>query len=364
MKIAISIGTRPEIIKMSPVIKELQRRKINFILIHTNQHYDKELDDVFFQELNLPKPDYELHPDSLEDHSHQIGNIMIRIEDVFRKEKPDLLLVQGDTNSVLASALIASKLNIKIGHVEAGLRSYDQTMPEEVNRRLTDHMSDFLFAVTSTQEEILLEEGISKEKVFVVGNTVVDALVNSNIENVDKEELLKKYNLKAKDFFVFTAHRASNVDAAEDLEELLRCLRILTNYKKVIWPIHPRTERSLNKFGLDIPAEVLVTKPLGYIEFLSLIEKSSMVVTDSGGLQEESCILKVPCITLRENTERPESVEIGSNIVVGRNVKKLQAAIEQFINSTPHWTSPFGDGMSAKRIVDLIEEKSNAKKAI
>ncbi|MDC1175104.1 UDP-N-acetylglucosamine 2-epimerase (non-hydrolyzing) [Bacteriovoracaceae bacterium] len=357
MKIALSIGTRPEIIKMSPVVKELQSRNINFILIHTNQHYDVELDKVFFEELELPRPDYELHPQSLKDHSHQIGNIMIKMEEVLKKERPDLLLVQGDTNSVLASSLVASKLNIPIGHIEAGLRSYDRSMPEEVNRILTDHMSELLFAVTDKQKEILIEEGIQTDKVFIVGNTVVDVIKNCFNEDEISKALIEKLHLKQKEFILFTAHRASNVDTEDSLNEIILCLEELVIHNKVVWPIHPRTLDHLKNFNLSIPKEVLVIKPIGHKDFLSLIKCSSLVVTDSGGIQEEACVLRTPCITLRENTERPETLDLVSNKIVGRDVNKLKEAVEYFKTGSLEWSSPFGDGKSAQKIIDIIQEK-------
>lgn len=349
LKVAILIGTRPEIIKMSPVIRECEDRKIPFILIHSKQHYSDDMDAIFFKELNLPAPHYDLEIGSTS-HSNMIGNILIKLEPILEKEKPDVILLQGDTNTVLAGALAGSKLQIKVGHIEAGLRSYDRTMPEEGNRVVTDHLSEYLFAVTDKQVQILNKENIHKNKIFEVGNTVVDALLK-NIEISQKSTILNTLNLTAKKYLLFTSHRASNVDKKETLVEIIDILKATS--ESVCWPIHRRTQKYLNEFNLLLPANVVTTTPLGYLDFLALEKNARMIITDSGGVQEEACILGVPCITIRENTERPETVEVGANILVGRSLEKFKKALEYNFTT---WKNPFGDGQTSKKILDIISQ--------
>jgi UDP-N-acetylglucosamine 2-epimerase (non-hydrolysing) len=351
MKIAILVGTRPEVIKMSPIIKECQQRHIDFVLIHSNQHYSYSMDKIFFEELNLPYPKYNLEVGS-GSHSNQTGNILIKLEPILEKEKPDLLLVQGDTNTVLAGAMVASKLHIKIGHIEAGLRSYDRTMPEESNRVMTDHLSSYLFAVTQTQQNILLGEGIKKSNIFVCGNTIVDSLFQ-NIEIATKKvEVLEKVGVKSKEYVLFTAHRASNVDTLDSLTKVIELLNSIP--VKIVWPMHLRTLKQIDDSELEIPSHVKVIEPVGYLDFLNLEYNAKLIVTDSGGVQEEACILKVPCITIRSNTERPETVDVGANILVGKDIVKFKAAYHEMINRIPEWKNPFGDGSTAKTILNII----------
>ena len=357
MKIGIIVGTRPEIIKMAPIIRECANRGLPFFIMHSNQHYSVEMDKIFFEELELQAPNYNLDVGSGE-HSNQTGNILIKMEPILMREKPDIVLVQGDTNTVLAGALAASKLNIKVGHVEAGLRSYDRTMPEETNRVLTDHMSDFLFAVGPNQYNILTKEGISKEKIHVVGNTVSDSLFQHlDISNARQNTVLQKLGIANKKYFLVTAHRASNVDIESHLIELLKLFdEIYKEFKlPLIWPIHPRTQAKITSFNLQVPSYLVLHPPVGYLDFIQLQQQALLILTDSGGIQEEACLLGVPCITLRDNTERPESVEVGANVLVGRNANKaLQAANKWLSNEIPAWDNPFGDGHVAERILDII----------
>ncbi|OGC38536.1 UDP-N-acetylglucosamine 2-epimerase [candidate division WWE3 bacterium RBG_19FT_COMBO_53_11] len=355
MKICISLGTRPEIIKMSSVIRECARRKLDYFILHTNQHYSKNLDEIFFKELDLPKPKYNLNIGS-GTHGEQTGRMLIEIEKVFLKEKPDVVLVQGDTNTVLASALAAAKLHIKVGHVEAGLRSYFREMPEEINRVLADHCSDFLFAPTKNAESILIGEGIPKEKVFVTGNTVVDA-VRQNLELAGKKSrILEKLGLDKSGYFLITTHRPENVDKKERLAGILEGLNLV--YKRfnlpVIYPIHPRTAKMVETFKLKIPAGTRVVEPVGYLDFLNLERNAKLVLTDSGGIQEEVCILRVPCVTLRGNTERPETLEVGGNILAGADPGKILKSAERMFTKNKKWKNPFGDGRAGERIVEYI----------
>lgn len=356
MKVCLIVGTRPEVIKMSQVIKELERTNTNFFIIHSNQHYSPEMDQVFFDELKLPKPKYNLNVGSGM-HSNQTGNILIKMEPILEKEKPDYVLVQGDTNTVLAGGLAAAKLGIKVGHIEAGLRSYDRTMPEETNRVVTDHLSNFLFAVTKKQKEILKRESIEESKINTVGNTIVDAVL-ANIKIAEKTStILQDNDLKEKKYVLLTAHRASNVDTSENLQGLLKAVSSIADLEKVLWPIHPRAKKKLEEFNLKLHPNISLINPVGYLDFLILQQKAKIVLTDSGGLQEESCILGTPCLILRENTERPETIEVGASALVGRDSKKLKENFEKFSNSRGlKWDNPFGDGTASERIIKILKE--------
>ncbi|WP_057830069.1 non-hydrolyzing UDP-N-acetylglucosamine 2-epimerase [Colwellia sp. TT2012] len=358
MKIGIIVGTRPEIIKMAPVIRECKKRGIAYFIIHSNQHYSEEMDSIFFKELELPAPDYNLGVGSGL-HSNQTGNILIKMEPILIQEKPDVVLVQGDTNTVLAGALAASKLGIKIGHIEAGLRSYDRTMPEETNRILTDHMSEYLFAVGPNQHAILAKEGIDGDKIFTVGNTVSDSLFQHLDISASTSTILADLAVTSGEYFLVTAHRAANVDILANLLELLALFdKLHTKYSQtIVWPIHPRTQAKLKEFSIELPAYLQLIPPIGYLDFIQLQKHAQLILTDSGGIQEEACLLGVPCITLRENTERPESIEVGANILVGRDADKALAAAEKWLAKDAAdftWGNPFGDGHVAETILDII----------
>ncbi len=360
MKIGIIVGTRPEIIKMAPVIRECQNRGISYFIIHSNQHYSEEMDAIFFKELDLPNPHYNLGVGSGL-HSNQTGNILIKMEPILIEENPDIVLVQGDTNTVLAGALAASKLDIKVGHIEAGLRSYDRTMPEETNRIMTDHISEYLFAVGPNQKAILAKEGISDSKIYTVGNTVSDSLFQHLKLSEDKSTILQELEVEAGKYFLVTAHRASNVDISSNLLELLDLFdQLHAKYSQtIVWPIHPRTQNKLKDFNIEIPRYLKLLPPIGYLDFIQLQKKAQLILTDSGGIQEEACLLGVPCITLRENTERPESIEVGANVLVGRNAKKALAAAEKWLSASAagesfNWDNPFGDGHVAETIIDIL----------
>ena len=340
---------------MSPIIRECQKRKLDFFVLHTNQHYSKNLDDIFFEELNLPKPKYNLGVGS-GTHVQQIGKMMSGIEEIFIKEKPDIVLVEGDTNTVLAGALVSVKMDIKIGHIEAGLRSYFNGMPEEINRVLTDHCSSVLFAPTAEAKGNLLKEGISKNKIIISGNTIVDA-VNYNFRlAVRRSSILKDIRIDEKKYFLLTLHRQENVDFKLRLENIIRGLELV--YKKfglpIVFPIHPRTRKRIDEFSIELPAWIRVIEPVGYLDFLNLEINARLIFTDSGGVQEESCILKVPCITLRDNTERPETLKIKSSILAGENPKKILNSSVKMMNKNIQWKNPFGDGKSAERIIKIL----------
>lgn len=351
MRIAIVLGTRPEIIKMSPVIRECERRGLDYFVLHTGQHYSYEMDKVFFDELELPQPRYNLDVGS-GSHAEQTGKIMTGVERVLIEEQPDVILVQGDTNTVIAGALAASKMHIKVGHVEAGLRSFDRNMPEEINRVVADHISDYLFAPTEIAKGNLLKEGLAADKISVTGNTIVDSVYqNFEISN-RKVNVLKEFGLQPKEYFLATAHRAENVDNRERLSEIITGLELIGGEYSlpVIFPIHPRTRKMVDKFGFELDG-VRAIDPIGFLEFLQLEANSRLVLTDSGGVQEETCILGVPCVTLRDNTERPETLEVGSNVLAGAKAGNILISAKQILHRGNCWKNPFGDGRAGKVII-------------
>jgi len=358
-KICIIIGTRPEVVKMSPVVRACEGREADWFMIHTGQHYSYNMDRVFFEQLELPDAKYNLDVGSGR-HGEQTGRMLTRIEDVLIKEEPDVVLVEGDTNTVLAGVLAASKLGIRVGHVEAGLRSYDRRMPEEINRVVADHISDYLFAPTVQSRDILLGEGVADEKIFVTGNTVVDA-VYQNLKIVNgRDETLESVcgtglDLEPDGYFLATAHRQENVDDATRFAGILRGFELVSKEFSlpVIYPIHPRARKMMEEFRLDAEGVTFI-EPLDYLAFLKLTADARLVLTDSGGVQEESCILKVPCVTLRDNTERPETTEVGANVLVGADPEKILEGVRMMIDRTREWENPFGDGNAGKRIVRII----------
>ncbi|MFC1630195.1 non-hydrolyzing UDP-N-acetylglucosamine 2-epimerase [Patescibacteria group bacterium] len=355
IKISIIVGTRPETIKMASIIKACQEKRLNFFISHTNQHYSNNLTKIFFDNLELPQPKHILNVGS-GTSGRETGKILLEAEKILKKEKPDIVLVEGDTNSVLAGALAASKLQIKVGHIEAGLRSYSREMPEEMNRILVDHCSDYLFVPTKNAKKILIGEGISKNNIFITGNTVVDAVYQNVKMAKEKSRILQKLNLKKKEYFLFTLHRPENVDRKERIREIFKGLKLIQkefNFP-IVFPIHPRTKKTLKKFNLKVPKEVKLIGPVGYLDFLSLEFHAGLVLTDSGGIQEETCILKVPCVTLRDNTERPETIIVGSNALAGTNSQKILTFSRKMIHKRRSWKNPFGDGKSGKRIIDII----------
>jgi UDP-N-acetylglucosamine 2-epimerase (non-hydrolysing) len=349
--IGIILGTRPEIIKMSPVIRECERRNIDYFVLHTGQHYTYEMDRLFFDELELPEPDYNLDVGS-GTHAGQTAKIMTGVEDVLMKESPEIVLVQGDTNTVVAGALAASKLHTRIGHIEAGLRSFNRWMPEEINRVLTDHMSDYLFAPTEKARENLLREGIDDKKICVTGNTVVDAIYQNLDISKKKGDVLKDLDLQPKEYFLATAHRQENVDNHARLKEIVRGLgQIQKEFSlPVVFPAHPRTQKRIQELGIEVGA-LKLTKPFGFLDFLQLESQAKLVLTDSGGIQEEACVLGVPCATMRYDTERPETLDVGSNILVGADSGRIIEGVRCASNWKNGWKNPYGDGIAGKMIV-------------
>ena len=368
MKIATILGTRPEIIKMAPIIAEIAKRGIDQIVLHTGQHYDKEMSDNFFRDLEIPSPDYNIHVGS-GTHGRQTGRMMEGIEEILMEEKPDIVLVQGDTNAVLAGALVCAKLHIAVGHVEAGLRSFDLTMPEEINRKVADICSAMYFIPTEQSAINLLAEGFSRKDLIITGNTVVDACFR-HLEIAEKrgfgEESLKNLDIDNMDnILTLTMHRAENVDVKDRVTNIIEALKELSDMN-IIFPIHPRTKHTLENFGLfDVLNNldhVHIVKPIGYLDFLLLTSKSTLILTDSGGLQEEAITLDVPALTLRYNTERPETVTAGGNILVGSNKDAILENANKILNDKEfaekmkNAENPYGLGDAAERTVDAIEK--------
>jgi len=314
------------------------------------------MDRVFFEQLELPEAKYNLDVGSGK-HGEQTGKILSGVEPVLQKERPDAVLVEGDTNTVLAGALAATKLHIDVGHVEAGLRSYDRRMPEEINRVLTDHCSDYLFAPTETARRILLGEGIPDTKIFVTGNTIVDAVFQNLEIAKDRNNALNDLHLEPKNYFLVTAHRQENVDVKERFKGIISGLELVSDEfgLPVIYPIHPRARKMMNHFGLKANGIEFI-EPVDYLSFLQLESKAKLVLTDSGGVQEETCILGVPCVTLRDNTERPETLEVGSNMLVGTEPEKIFEGVKLMLERENNWENPFGDGKAGKRIVEILGE--------
>jgi len=351
MSIAIILGTRPEIIKMSPIIRECEKRKHDFFILHTGQHYSYEMDRVFFEQLDLPEARYNLDIGSAA-HGQQTGRMLSEIENVLMQEIPDTVIVQGDTNTVLAGALAAAKLGIKVGHVEAGLRSYDRSMPEEINRTLADHCSDYLFAPTETSRNTLLGEGIHDEQIFVTGNTIVDAVWQNVKLAEQKASILDKLDIKSKQYLLATAHRQENVDDPVRFNGILKGLKRTAEEfdMPVIYPIHPRSKARMKSFGMQVNVIIRLIDPVDFLAFLKLENNASLVLTDSGGVQEETCILGVPCVTLRDNTERPETIEVGSNVLAGTEPEKILECARSMLGRSNSWKNPFGDGRAGEKI--------------
>jgi UDP-N-acetylglucosamine 2-epimerase (non-hydrolysing) len=359
--VLVVVGTRPEIIKMAPVIKELERKGLDFFFVHTGQHYDYEMSRVFIEELGLPEPSISFELEN-SNPAAQIGEMMIKLEKAIEgKSKPKMMLIQGDTNTMLAAGLTAVKMGIPLGHVEAGLRSYDWRMPEEHNRRMIDHVSDYLFAPTEIARRNLLEEHVWGE-IFVTGNTVIDAL-DMYFNRVEEVEQRVMETLRFDEYILVTFHRAENVDNPQVLRDFVRILE--RSPLPVVFPIHPRTRRRLQEFGMwsaveNIP-HLQLLPPQGYFEFLALLKNCRVVLTDSGGIQEEATYPRIrkPVLVLRTSTERPEAVIHGFARVVGVNPVVVLAELEKTLNSgvvLPN-VSPFGDGRAAKRIVDIIASR-------
>jgi UDP-N-acetylglucosamine 2-epimerase (non-hydrolysing) len=312
------------------------------------------MDRIFFEELELPLPDFNLDVGS-GTHAEQTGKIMTGVEKILMKELPDVVLVQGDTNTVMAGALAAAKLHIKIGHVEAGLRSFDRSMPEEINRIVADHISDYLFAPTENARNNLLKEGIEEDKISVTGNTIVDSVYQNREIAERKVNVLKDLGLVSKEYFLVTAHRAENVDNSNRLKEILKGLELIGSEFSlpIVFPVHPRTRKMVKEFGLQFDG-IRAIEPVGFLEFLQLEGNARLALTDSGGVQEETCILGVPCVTLRDNTERPETLQVGSNMLVGADSQQIREGVLRMMTQGNRWSNPFGDGQAGQMIIECL----------
>jgi len=361
-KILLVAGARPNFMKIAPIIKELKHKKINYYLVHTGQHYDEKLSKIFFEELEIPKPDINLNVGSNIKKENQIEEIQKRFLPILEKENPNAVIVVGDVNSTIACASVAKEKGIKVIHVEAGLRSFDKNMPEEINRIKTDAISDFLFITEKEAHTNLIKEGISPEKIFFVGNVMIDSLKN-NLEKITHSKIMDQLNLEKGNFIVFTLHRPSNVDKKENLLEALEIIEEIQKEIKIVFPIHPRTKKAMELFSLEDKLKnmknLLIIPPLGYLDFMNLVLNSKLVLTDSGGIQEETTYLKIPCITMRYNTERPSTINQGTNILVGRDKEKTLSEFTKIKNNQKReaiipekW-----DGKAAERIVQILIEK-------
>lgn len=359
-QVAVVVGTRPGIIKMSPLVKELNRQNIDNIVIHAGQHYSYNLDEKFFEDLRLPAPDYKLEQvKDCEYHGEQTAEMLSGIEEVLIEEQPKVVLVCGDANYNLAGALAARKLNMVVGHVEAGLRSDDWRMPEEHNRVIIDHISEYLFSPTEEAKENAVQDNV-KGDIVVTGNTIVDA-VHEHIEIAKKDSnILEKLGLKPDQYFLFTTHREENVDDKQNLQKIVAILKEMRGKydKEIVFSMHPRTAKMLETFEMMEQVKniegVHIIEPIGYLDFLKLQSNSYLILTDSGGIQEESCILGIPCVTLRNNTERPETVEVGANSVAGLETESVLKAVEQMKQKSGDWRNPFGDGTAAETIIETV----------
>jgi len=361
MKIANIVGARPNLVKIAPLLREMRKHpQMRSLLVHTGQHYDEKLSDVFFRQMGIPQPDINLEVGS-GSHAWQTAEILKKIEPVLLEHKPDLLLVVGDVNSTIATALAAAKLGIQIVHVEAGLRSFDRAMPEEINRILTDALSDYLFVTEEDAVENLLREGRPRDKIFLVGNVMIDAL-RQFLPLAQHSVIGQELNLIDIDgngfrpFAVLTLHRPSNVDSPETLQKLLCVIEKVADELPIIFPVHPRTHQRLKQMGVHEHPRLRLIPPVGYLDFLCLLSRSRLVLTDSGGIQEETTALGVPCLTLRENTERPITVTEGTNQIVGQDPEKILAAARKILAGTTKAgrIPKLWDGRAAERIVEIL----------
>lgn len=356
MKIVNVVGARPNFMKVSPLIEEMKKHpRLQPAIVHTGQHYDLTMSGAFFEDLEIPELDSFLGVGS-GTHAEQTAKIMLEFEKVMEKEKPDLVIGVGDVNSTLACALVAAKLLVPVAHVEAGLRSFDRTMPEEINRKLTDHLSDYLFTTSEDANENLKSEGIPEDRIYFVGNVMIDTL--RKYESIARaKKTAEDFDLKPERYAVLTLHRPSNVDDPKRFAQIIEALEEIVRNFPVIFPIHPRSRSRITEFGFGPRIEGLhnltLCDPLGYVAFLSLILDSRFVMTDSGGIQEETTALGIPCLTLRENTERPVTVTLGTNTVVGLDPPRIvERAVAILNGEAKAWEiPPLWDGQTSKRIV-------------
>lgn len=358
-KIISIVGARPNFMKVAPIDRELKKHKDKFIhlICHTGQHYDRNMSDTFFEDLKMPQPDFFLNAGS-GSHAEQTAKVMVEFEKVCIAEKPDLVIVVGDVNSTIACTLTAAKLGIKTAHVEAGLRSFDRAMPEELNRIATDSLCDYLFVTEESGLENLSHDGVNPEKVFFVGNTMIDSLYNA-LPFADASNVLNELSLVPKEYTLVTIHRPSNVDDEQSLKDIFEIITYLSNKRKVVFPVHPRTLKNLKNYGLDSKIDkhkIRLIEPQGYIKFLALMKNSDFVLTDSGGIQEETTVLGIPCITARTTTERPVTITLGTNLLVNPDKEGIIKAIESLLKypRKKGTIPPLWDGNAAQRITNVL----------
>lgn len=363
--IGILVGTRPTIIKHAPLIREFKKRNLPFFVIHAGQHYSDRMDGIFFRELEIPYPKYVLNSvKHAKGHGAQTARMLRGIEEILVKEKPAALLVGGDTNANLAGALAARKLHLRLGHVESGARSFDWRMPEEHNRVMIDHISDWLFTPSPAMKKNLICENV-RGKILVTGSTIVDAVKEHSELASDKSRILEKLNLDPNQFMLVTVHREHNVDSRRNLRKILVSIRNISKHFPfpVIFPLHPRTRLRIKSFGLGNIVngrDVRFIDPLGYLDFLCLLESARVVLTDSGGVQQEACILKVPCVTLRENTEWTETLDVRANRLAGIEPDSVLRSVKEAVNSRRNWMNPFQSGASRKIVSFVVCECLNS----
>jgi UDP-N-acetylglucosamine 2-epimerase (non-hydrolysing) len=358
-KITLIAGARPNFMKIAPIIHAINATKnqtgLSYRLVHTGQHFDEKMSHTFFKQLNIPEPDINLNCGG-GTQAEQTAAIMIAFEKELIQNPADLVLVVGDVTSTMACSIVAKKLNIKVAHVEAGIRSFDMSMPEEINRLVTDALADYFFTTTIWAGENLLKSGVTEDKIFFVGNVMIDTL-NSNKSKFVQPEFWETLQLEAKKYFVLTLHRPANVDTGDNLKELISEIANNTNGLPILFPIHPRTAKVLNEMGISAP-NLKIIEPLGYLEFNYLVENAFGVITDSGGITEETTVMGIPCMTLRDNTERPETISIGTNELLGTNPKAIQPALEKLFSG--NWKKGSipekWDGKAAQRIVEILKD--------
>ncbi|MDS0281603.1 non-hydrolyzing UDP-N-acetylglucosamine 2-epimerase [Haloarcula onubensis] len=354
-RIVFVLGTRPEIVKLAPIIRACDRAAVDYSVVHTGQHYSERLDGVFFDDLELPTPEYNLEVGS-GDHAAQTGEMVARLGEVFEQESPDVVVVQGDTNSAFAGGVVASKRDATLAHVEAGLRSFDREMPEELNRVLVDHAADHLFAPTDEAADQLRTEAIPDRRIEVTGNTVVDAVRQHVRLAREKSDVLADLDLRGEPFALLTAHRPGNVDDRERFQGLLDGVAAYAAERDlpVVYPVHPRSREKIDEFDLDVPDAIRCVDPLNFLDFLRLESAAAVAFTDSGGVQEETCVLGTPCVTIRDSTERPETLTVGSNVLAEPTPESIVDATEDVRRGPNDWEAPFGDGHAAERILETL----------
>jgi len=354
-KIVFILGTRPEIIKLSPLIRACIHQNIPYTLIHTGQHYSYELSDLIFQDLNIPKPDYNLEIGSAP-HGEQTGKMLIALEPILKKEQPTAVIVLGDPNSAFAGALVAAKLHIPVCHIEAGRRSFDKRMPEEINRLMIDLIADTLFTPNEWTQANLLREGIDETRIILSGDPIVDAVLENAGIASQKSSMIHKLGLVEGNYFLATIHRPENTDDSEKLSEIISAFKKLSQRYDCpfVFPAHPKTWSKIIECKIDC-GNLIITPALGYLDFLSLESKCKALLTDSGSLQEEACILQIPCVTIREDTERQETIEIGANVLTSASETAIISDVDLMLQKLRNWENPFGELGTGERIMHNIQ---------